>query len=347
MSSISSNNFDLIRLFAAAQVALKHLATHLDWMSDEVKVIIDIFPGVPIFFFVSGFLIYRSFENTIGKPDGIKRFFFNRAVRLYPALIVCFGFSLLIVAYSGYFKTQLFTLTEFLVWCFTSLSFMQFYNPPFLREFGVGALNGSLWSVSVEIQFYLLTPIAYYLFKNNLRLMLICILIFVGFNLFRTHYLDNTSMGEKLYSASFLPWFYMFLFGAYISKRSDFISVVKKIGFAPLLLGHALVWWLSVKFNLGWDNSLNPLALLILAMLIIKCAYSCPNLSGRLLKSNDISYGIYIYHMPIANFLIYHQLVGAQGFLVALIATIVMGSLSWKYIEKPMLNLKKVTLRRY
>lgn len=29
MSSISSNNFDLIRLVAAAQVALKHMATHL------------------------------------------------------------------------------------------------------------------------------------------------------------------------------------------------------------------------------------------------------------------------------------------------------------------------------
>lgn len=348
MSVISSNNnLDIIRLIAAAQVALKHTAHHLDYMSEEFRLLIDIFPGVPIFFFISGFLIYRSFENTVSKPDGVKRFFFNRAVRLYPALIICFCFSLLIITSSGYLQTQNFTMSEFIVWCFTSLSFMQFYNPHFLREFGVGALNGSLWSISVEIQFYLLTPLAFYLFRNNLRLMVVTIFVFALFNLVNTHYSSHTSVFEKLYSASFLPWFYMFLFGAYMAKRSDLIVKIKEFNLAVLLCAHIFIWWLSVKFNLGWDNSVNPLAIVILGLLIIKVAYTRTTLSEKLLRSNDVSYGVYIYHMPIVNILIYKDITGGLGFISAVSLTALMGALSWKLVEKPMLNLKKTTLRRY
>jgi peptidoglycan/LPS O-acetylase OafA/YrhL len=38
------------------------------------------------------------------------------------------------------------------------LSIVQFYNPDFLRGYGVGVLNGSLWTISVELQFYVMLP---------------------------------------------------------------------------------------------------------------------------------------------------------------------------------------------
>ena len=55
------NNFDLIRLFAALQVLLGHGINHLQILGyDEILDVISFFPGVMVFFVISGFLITRS-----------------------------------------------------------------------------------------------------------------------------------------------------------------------------------------------------------------------------------------------------------------------------------------------
>jgi peptidoglycan/LPS O-acetylase OafA/YrhL len=48
---------------------------------------------------------------------------------------------------------------RFLACLAAQLTIGQFYNPAFLRGFGVGVLNGSLWTIPVELQFYLLLPL--------------------------------------------------------------------------------------------------------------------------------------------------------------------------------------------
>ncbi len=62
------NNFDLIRLFAAFQVALVHVFRIMEietaWVGSFILHLFYLFPGVPIFFFISGFLISRSYENN-------------------------------------------------------------------------------------------------------------------------------------------------------------------------------------------------------------------------------------------------------------------------------------------
>ena len=77
------NNFDLIRLCAALQVAVFHTAVYMDVGSVWVHYL-GYFPGVPIFFFISGFLIYQSYNNI--RANKLKTFFTNRVLRLYPAL---------------------------------------------------------------------------------------------------------------------------------------------------------------------------------------------------------------------------------------------------------------------
>lgn len=44
---------------------------------------IDLFPGVPIFFFISGFLISKSFEEN----SVLKEYALNRILRIYPGLL--------------------------------------------------------------------------------------------------------------------------------------------------------------------------------------------------------------------------------------------------------------------
>jgi peptidoglycan/LPS O-acetylase OafA/YrhL len=65
------------------------------------------------------------------------------------------------------------------------------------------------------------------------------------------------------------------------------------------------------------------------------------------LNKNDISYGIYLYHMPVVNFLIYNNISGSYfSFAICLILTVLLAIISWKVIEKPFLSLKKISLTK-
>lgn len=172
------NNFDLIRLFAAFQVAVFHATEHLGLPNNLVKVL-SFFPGVPIFFFVSGFLIYRSYVN-VGLKD-MRLFFLNRALRIYPALYVCFAVTAISIWVSGYWDLNEFRLNKFLVWTLAQLSFFQFFNTDLLRNYGTGVANGSLWTISVEIQFYALVPVLFVLFRRMRGGGCCCYLAFCSF----------------------------------------------------------------------------------------------------------------------------------------------------------------------
>lgn len=148
------NNFDLIRLLAAMQVALGHSISHLD--INIYIPLLQYFPGVPIFFFVSGFLISLSYERSASFSIYSK----NRFLRIYPALWVCLILSLVSVVLAGY---EIPINLGLLKWLVAQLTWGQFYNPQFLRDYGVGVLNGSLWTIPVEISFYLIFPLICFL----------------------------------------------------------------------------------------------------------------------------------------------------------------------------------------
>jgi peptidoglycan/LPS O-acetylase OafA/YrhL len=78
-----------------------------------------------------------------------------------------------------------------------------------------------------------------------------------------------------------------------------------------------------------------------MALVVTKLAYSAPHLAKKVLNENDISYGLYIYHMPVVNVLLF---CGARGLLwvpAVWMMTAAIASMSWFGIEKPALSLKK------
>ncbi|NMZ83070.1 MULTISPECIES: acyltransferase [Pseudomonas] len=340
---LTINNLDLIRLVAAFQVALKHALIHLE-VDDYYIELVSVFPGVPIFFLLSGFLIYRSYANS----GSMQTFFANRLLRIYPALVVCFVLSVVMLIWLGYLPLSTLITKDFVVWAVAQLTLFQFYNPDFLRGFGVGVVNGSLWTISLEMQFYFLTPLLFYVVRKSRSMWAVLMAFFVACQVLHPFVASDT-LYYKLLMVSFFPWFCMFIFGAWMSTRDD---LVKKIIDAPLWLFvvvYAVVdvicYWAGMRVV---GNEINIISFLALSALVFKLAYTKPELSRKILGKNDISYGVYIYHMPIVNAFIFFGWIGTPYFvLAAMMATFLFAYLSWICIERPMLGLKKTTLRRF
>lgn len=359
------NNFDLIRLAAALQVVFIHTAWHLKVLDLDSPLMrfIERFPGVPIFFFVSGFLISRSFE-THSELGNYAR---NRGFRIFPALWICVALSVLSVAATGYFATHSTSLPKFLGWCAGQMTVLQSFNPSFMHDYGVGVLNGSLWTISVELQFYILTPILYFVFRRVSKstanvLLLGLIVVFMAFNLIHQrywsiHYPEVFEIVRKVIGTTFIPWFYMFLVGIWMQRHFEwaqkFVRERTFVFFAAYLVTllvmldpEMIVLYLPEDQQLGLPgNKIDPLGFVVLAFFVMALAYNRPTLAGRILKRNDISYGVYIYHMPIVNFLITYGIVGTfASQAIAIGATVALAIGSWVLVERPCMKLKRNSL---
>ncbi len=91
---------------------------------------------------------------------------------------------------------------------------------------------------------------------------------------------------------------------------------------------------------------MSPVFLLPLAGLIVSLAMSAPQLSDRILRHQDVSYGLYLYHMLVINLLV--GLAAPSGwasFAAAIIVSLGLAALSWTLIEKPYLTGKRGSLR--
>ena len=345
--NISRNNFDLIRLFAASQVAILHVASYLSWPWHTATVFhwLEFFPGVPTFFFISGFLISRSYEKTGSIYDYAR----NRALRIFPALHVCVFVNLMMVWATGYFSTVGAGFWDVFLLYLGKTTIVQFYNPEFMRHFGDGVLNGSLWTICVELQFYLITPILYALAvsKQKRRTNGFLIALVIGSIIInRLLHATQEEYGEsdywKLARVSFLPWVYMFLVGVIAQRNFAFVGkFMRKRQILLVLPAYLLYTHFMRTLGFSLDNSISPLLFFPLVALVLVAAYSAPDLARKTLHGQDISYGIYIYHVPIMNmFLYYHYNDDILYTGVVLLITVAIALSSWFFIERPFLKRK-------
>jgi peptidoglycan/LPS O-acetylase OafA/YrhL len=83
-----------------------------------------------------------------------------------------------------------------------------------------------------------------------------------------------------------------------------------------------------------------------MAPLVIRLAYTVPWLAQRLLSGNDISYGVYIYHMPLINLTMWFGLSGNWlGGAIALASCVILAMFSWFLVERPALASKRTLAR--
>lgn len=278
------------------------------------------------------------------RENHLCNFFWKRALRLFPALWVCVGLSLFSVFQSGYFDDLDLNIPHLLLWLLSQATAFQFYNPDFMRNYGVGVVNGSLWTISVELQFYLLTPLlVVFLRRNSVWAIGGLVGIFIVLNVCNSAFNDKAIILQKLFNVSFFPWFYMFVLGAIVCKYNVLQKIIIRANIFLLLGLYVFLYFTTKQF--GWGNHIHPVAYIVLVCLVFKLAYMSPDLSDKLIKRNDISYGIYIAHMPVVNYVLSKGYVSWPGIVISLLVTLVLAMVSWFLIEKRALSLKPNPLR--
>lgn len=347
------NSLDLIRLFAAMQVMVLHsFEFTLPELTDNwFFTFLKVFPGVPIFFFISGYLISKSYE----KSPNLSSYWKNRTLRIYPALILCVFVNLVLVASTGYLNKVGASFADVSVLFLAKSTVLQFYNPEFMRGFGDGVLNGSLWTICVELQFYFIVPIFYKFIieksSNTNAILAVLLVIFVGFNrllyILQPEYADE--VWWKLYRVSFAPWFYMFLFGVIVQRNFDtFVKLVFKLPVATSFIAYFAFALFLHSYGIPFDNSIPPYVYFPLAIMIFHLSYHLVDFSRRAIRGTDLSYGVYIWHMPLVNQLMYYR----QGnesvweVIAVLMITTIVAWTSWHFLERNALKLKNYTLKR-
>lgn len=345
------NNFDLLRLLAALQVVFLHTKNILNIPFDGLAAwfpwVIELFPGVQVLFFISGFLLCKSFELN----HNLLHYCKNRVLRIYPALYGSFFVSILIlVAFD-----KLYTLLEdiyFVPWVLAQLTFLQFYNPSILRGFGVGVLNGSLWTIAVEIQFYVFLPL-YNLFRNSFIVkredFAFALIIIVSSILFFLLQINSEQSGVliKIARVTAFPYLFMFVAGMWMFKRFSLLIkfIEGKVVFWLILYLISNFKFLNIVFGFKYNYLLMIITYCIFCFFILSFAYSFRELSSKILCGHDISYGIYLYHMLVVNvFVELGFLYKFEYLFLVYIITVLFGALSWNYIESRFLNLKKLSV---
>lgn len=366
MTSVSShrcNNFDLIRLVAALQVVLSHAIGHtglretLPQWGGHLFDLTEWLPGVPIFFVISGFLISRSYERS----GNLGNYFWNRTLRIFPALWVCLAVTLVVLGWFGFLPLSFIRSGTFIGWLAGQVSFLQFFNPEQFRGFGIGVANGALWTITVELQFYVFIPLLYAVVYRPARWKKLRVAFFTM--LFAASYLVFCVMNVKvngpggfsgapfvfkLLFNTLLPHLWMFLLGILIHRY--FATLGRWLeGYFLIYIGLyaiiATVMQMFIpEFSVGFYVALLP-ARILLALATISAAYSARSLSTTLLRGTDVSYGVYIYHSLMINIFVQMGWISMRILPVILLMTILLAGLSWHLVEKPALACKSVSPR--
>ena len=336
-----NNNFNLIRLIAAFQVLIVHALHHFE-VESSVMYAAKAFPGVPAFFFISGYLIFYSYHRT--RERGLRAFFRNRALRIYPALLACIAVSTFVVFLTGYFATKDIAVHDFFAWIAAQSTILQFYNPEFMRDYGVGVLNGALWTISVELQFYLLTPILYFIFSRSIGLAI----LIAGASLLLNVYIRMNPQWDGLFASlvyvSFTPWIYMFILGAFTAASGAIRELVAKCRLRYLFPAYIASMVFVGPYETNASNAINPVSFVLLCLIVLRIAEAnipIPERINTFIRKNDLSYAIYLYHMPTINLLLFVGVFGVLTNVFAVVAAAFMfAAASWYLIEKPALSLK-------
>lgn len=331
------NNFNLLRFYFAFIVFIAHLIeiTGVDSFK-QFSPYFSTYISITGFFCISGFLITGSYMNT----PVLKNYFFKRITRILPAyILVILLCSICLSTLSSFSYLEYFTHPQLFKYLVANLSFLNFIEPNlpgvFTSTGSAFGVNGALWTLKVEISFYVIIPFILY-FSTKIKNKYWLFILIYALSVIYRNFMEwlSAASNNPLYTllARQLPGFMSyFVCGMALYHYYDwFIRYKNKLFVCCLCL-------LFIERYLHMEI-LTPFAL---SVIVFTFAFGFKGLN-KFSKQTDISYGIYIFHCPIINIAIDLGFFKHYNpFLVALIIVgivLLTGYCSWHLIEKQFLK---------
>jgi peptidoglycan/LPS O-acetylase OafA/YrhL len=328
------NNFNLLRFVAASMVLFFHCFALTGHKISELPVpttvgFMDLgLLGVAIFFAISGFLIAQS----VTRSRSIFRFVTARALRILPALALS---TLFCVVFIGPLATSLPQgeyWTDARTWRYL---FHTVVLDPQARLPGVfehnpypPAVNGSLWTIPIEVWCYALLAAAAFvgLCRSRWQFNVVAIAALLAFANYEPFLRQQIPSGAA-WSTAYLVG--VFFFGAWCFLHREFLPASLLAAGAVVLLAIALL-----------DTPLSRYALFgAVTYLTLIIAHNARLRVAWFLKLGDYSYGIYVFAFPVQQFLVSQFGINDPITLFALAFTVTLGLaiFSWHIVERPAL----------
>jgi peptidoglycan/LPS O-acetylase OafA/YrhL len=328
------NNLDCLRLLLASIVVFFHVdaLTNLPAFSVFGKYCSPHF-AVRSFFVISGLLIYRSYTRS----SSIKSYVEKRARRIYPAYITVIILAALSLSFMSSLPPVQYFGYEFWKYLGANLLFLNFLAPSLPGVFthnSISAVDGALWTLKIEVAFYLFIPAMHYLcsrFGTKRTIGTIFCLSTIwkyGFAwLASVHNSGSIYASRSIYAKldvqfpSQLVYFSagVLLFLYYDKLKHHFLSIACATA-CLFLIDHFLAGGILDVF---WISGL-------------VLVFGFWRHFGNFSKYGDFSYGAYIVHWPILQILISLGLTSLNPALflaITLLLVAVASILMWNLVE--------------
>jgi len=341
-----ANNFDFLRFLAASLVVFTHSYALVGKTGNEPFFKVTGFLlshyAVAAFFVISGFLVTQSFERSSRVTD----FVWSRFLRIWPGLcgavlfaILCIGPLNTAMSISDYFKNS--GTWDYLQNLYLHLVFFLpgvFETNPFK-----GAVNGSLWTIPIEVGMYLVTMLVGLLgmTRNRRAMGALFVVLFVLY----MHVQTNQALGDTAIPIRgfaclrvTIPLVLYYMAGALMYRCRDQVLL------SPYLALIAIMLFFGTT-----HTSFHPsCAILAVTYLVIWAAFARNSFLANFGRFGDMSYGIYVYAFPIQQTVvhIFHShLSPIHLFFLSYPVTCFLAFASWHLIESRCLKLKHVFRR--
>ena len=339
------NNFNILRFFAAFFVITGHMH-YLTGVTPPVvygQAISTI--GVKILFLLSGYFIALSFISDSSK-NHIFKFFIKRIIRIFPPLIFVVISTMLLCSLISTLSFDEYFLNRHLYSYLKNIILLPVYNLPgvFADNPYPVAVNGSLWTMPVELLMYLLVPCLFFVNKFNkycvfFILIFTCLVYLYCFNSQKTTIIFY---GTNWYQAlGIMPYF---LIGCIYAIYPNLLKLLN------LQIASLIIFILACFPISMYGYFINEFCFMFFfSYFIFSFGNSAPPFLVVFFQKFEVSYGMYLWSFPIQQFLVscFNNKIPFIIYLVLTIfITLFFSFISCVLIEKPCVKLSKFLINK-